>query len=256
MHSRSADDTDQVAIVTGAARGIGRATADRLAGDGYTVVGCDLPNVIEDSPAAAWELRSCDVANEADVSAFIAAIDQDHGRLDALINVAGVVLVKPLVETTWDEFQRVIDVNLGGIFLMCKHAIPVLARTGRGVIVNLGSVSGHVGQIDHSLYGASKGAIIALGRALAWELAPHQIRVVTVSPGSVDTPMLRGDIELESARTGTPIDQVKQLREQEQAFGRWADPAEIASAIAFLASPGASFITGADLLVDCGWVAK
>ena len=146
--------------------------------------------------------------------------------------------------------------NLGGTFLTCKHVIPVMKRQDGGAIVNLGSVSGHVGQVDHSLYGATKGAIIALGRALAWELAPLGIRVVTVSPGSVDTPMLRSDIELEASKTGAPFEDVKALREQEQALGRWADPSEIAEAICFLASERASFVTGADLLVDAGWVAR
>ncbi|HYP49082.1 MAG TPA: SDR family oxidoreductase, partial [Thermoleophilaceae bacterium] len=91
---------------------------------------------------------------------------------------------------------------------------------------------------------------------LAWELAPLGIRVVTVSPGSVDTPMLRGDIHIEAKRTGASFEEVKALREQEQALGRWADPSEIAEAICFLASERASFVTGADLLVDAGWVAR
>ena len=185
----------------------------------------------------------------------MADVDAEHGRIDVLANIAGVVLVKPLIECSWDEYRRLVDVNLGGTFSMIKHALGPMQRTG-GVIVNLGSVSGHVGQIDHALYGATKGAIIALGRALAWELAPQNIRVVTVSPGSVDTPMLRGDIRLESERTGMPFDEVKTLREGEQALGRWADPAEIAEAIGFLASGRAAFITGSDLLVDCGWVAR
>jgi len=120
----------------------------------------------------------------------------------------------------------------------------------------MGSVSGHVGQTDHVMYGATKGAIIAMTRALAWELAPYNIRVNSISPGSVDTPMLRGDITLEANRTGMAFAEVKKLREAEQAFNCWADPSEIAEPIYFLASDSASFITGTDLLVDCGWVAK
>jgi len=125
-----------------------------------------------------------------------------------------------------------------------------------GSIVNMGSVSGHVGQTDHAIYGSTKGAIIAFTRAVTWEVAPYNIRVNSVSPGSVDTPMLRGDITLESQRTEKPFAEVKKIREAEQAFNRWADPMEIDEAIYFLASDGASFITGTDLLVDCGWVAK
>jgi NAD(P)-dependent dehydrogenase (short-subunit alcohol dehydrogenase family) len=252
--STSSNTPPRVAVVTGAAQGIGKAAADRLFADGYAVVGGDIHGTSDHT--AKWDLRSCDVADEDQVKALIGHVTERLGRLDVLVNVAGIVIVKPLVETGWDEFQHMLSVNLGGTFLTCKHAVPALAESGSGVIVNVGSVSGHVGQIDHSLYGASKGAVIALGRALAWELAPQNIRVATVSPGSVDTAMLRSDINLEAERTGKSFAEVKTLREGEQALGRWADPAEIAAAISFLASPEASFITGADLLVDCGWVAR
>jgi NAD(P)-dependent dehydrogenase (short-subunit alcohol dehydrogenase family) len=245
----------KVALVSGAARGIGRATADLFSREGYATIGFD---VLEDEGAGErdWALERCDVSDEHGVAALVESIVSEHGRIDVLANIAGVVLVKPIVETEWDEFRRLVEVNLGGTFLTCKHVIPVMERQGGGAIVNLGSVSGHVGQVDHSLYGATKGAIIALGRALAWELAPRGIRVATVSPGSVDTPMLRGDIEIEASTTGASFEEVKALREQEQALGRWADPSEIAEAIVFLASDRASFITGADLLVDAGWVAR
>ena len=197
-----------------------------------------------------------DVSNENDVRAFVDKVMGAYGRIDALINNAGIVVVKPLEEIEWTDFRRVVDVNLGGIFLFCKHVLPVMKKQSGGAVVNMGSVSGHVGQIDHTIYGATKGAIIAFTRAVAWEVARHGIRVNSISPGSVDTPMLRADIELESKRTGIPFDGVKKEREAEQAFNRWADPKEIAEAIYFLASDKASFITGTDLLVDCGWVAK
>lgn len=245
----------KVAIVSGAARGIGRATAEQLAREGYTTVGFDVA-LEGDVGGREWELERCDVADEDAVAALVQGVAARHGRIDVLVNVAGVVLVKPLTETGWDEFRRLVDVNLGGTFLTCKHVVPVMRQQGGGAIVNLASVSGHVGQVDHALYGASKGAVLALGRALAWELAPMGIRVTSVSPGSVDTAMLRGDIEIEAARTGASFEEVKALREREQALGRWADPSEIAEAICFLAGERASFITGSDLLVDCGWVAR
>ena len=118
-----------------------------------------------------------------------------------------------------------------------------MKRQKYGAIVNMGSVSGHVGQTEHAIYGATKGAIIAFTRAAAWELAKYNIRVNSISPGSVDTPMLRSDIQLESERTGMSFEEVKKLREHEQAFDRWADPMEIAEAIYFLAGDAASFIT-------------
>jgi cyclopentanol dehydrogenase len=181
---------------------------------------------------------------------------EEMGRIDCLLNIAGVVLVKPLEETTWTEYRKIIDVNLGGMFLTCKYVIPVMKKQGGGSVVNMASVSGHVGQVRHSLYGASKGAILSFTRALAWELAPYKIRVNSVSPGSVDTPMLRDDVKGEARRLGVTFGQVKKEREAEQAFGRWADPKEIAEVVYFLAGDSASFVTGADVLADCGWTAK
>jgi len=248
-----------VAIVTGGANGIGEATARLFAQNGYAVAIIDIVDRVEQ---VATEIGGeClfakgDVSNESDVRAFVDEVMRVYGRIDALINNAGTVVVKPLEEIEWTDFRRVVDVNLGGIFLFCKHVLPIMKKQPSGAIVNMGSVSGHVGQINHTIYGATKGAIIAFTRAVAWEVARHGIRVNSISPGSVDTPMLRSDIELESRRTGIPYDRVKKEREAEQAFNRWADPKEIAEAIYFLASDKASFITGTDLLVDCGWVAK
>jgi NAD(P)-dependent dehydrogenase (short-subunit alcohol dehydrogenase family) len=252
----------KVAVITGAANGIGEATAQHFSRQGYAVALCDIADKIDEVHGALTAsgseclMRKCDVSDEAQIETFIDDIVTHFGRIDALINNAGIVIVKPLEETDWEDYRRVVDVNLGGIFLFCKHVIPVMKKQKRGAIVNMGSVSGHVGQTDHAIYGATKGAIIAFTRAIAWEVAPYTIRVNSVSPGSVDTPMLRSDIQLESRRTGKPFEEVKKIREAEQAFNRWADPAEIAEAIYFLASDAASFITGTDLLIDCGWVAK
>jgi len=252
---------ERVVIVTGAARGIGQATVKKFLENGYQVIGVDIRDqrdggVEAEQSSGRYHLYNCDVSNEDQVKNLIDHVMGRHGRIDVLVNVAGVVVVKPLDETSWGDFQRLVNVNLGGTFLMCKHTLPIMREQGDASIINLGSVSGHVGQVDHALYGATKGAIIALGRALAWEVAPYNIRVNSISPGSVDTPMLRSDIEVEARRTGLPYNQVKANRESEQAMHRWADPAEIAEAIYFMASAGASFITGTDLLVDCGWVAK
>jgi NAD(P)-dependent dehydrogenase (short-subunit alcohol dehydrogenase family) len=252
----------KVALITGAANGIGEATTRLFARRGYAVVMIDIVdrgNEIRreiESGGGACDFFTCDVAAEGDVASAVEKTMGKHGRIDVLNNNAGIVLVRPLDEIGWDEYQKVVNVNLGGIFLFCKHVIPVMKKQNGGSIVNMGSVSGHVGQVDHSLYGATKGAVIALTRALAWELAPWKIRVNSVSPGSVDTPMLRSDIRIESKKTGMSYDEVKKIREAEQAFRRWADPSEIAESIFFLAGDTASFITGTDLLVDCGWVAK
>lgn len=252
----------KVAVITGAASGIGKSSAKKFAEKGY------ITAVFDWSPAIADfgdELRNVgyecfdftgDVSKESDVIAFFSEIAKRYGRVDVLNCNAGIVVVKPLEDTSYDEFLKVAEVNIGGTFLFHKHVIPFMKQQRKGAIVNLGSVSGHVGQTEHAIYGSTKGAVIAFTRAVAWELAKYNIRVNSVSPGSVDTPMLRSDIQLESTRTGIPFDEVKRMREVEQAFNRWADPVEIAEAIYFLASDAASFITGSDLLVDCGWVAK
>ncbi|GAC1566921.1 MAG: SDR family oxidoreductase [Ktedonobacteraceae bacterium] len=252
----------RVAILTGAARGIGEAMAHLFTERGWAVAALD---VLESGRAVCDQVTrsggtcqfyQCDITDEAQVKAAVDTVFSHYGRIDILLNNAGVVLVKPLVETEWEEFQRVVNVNLGGTFLLCKHVLPIMHWQHSGSIVNMASVSGHVGQTEHALYGATKGAILSFTRALAWEVASHNIRVNSISPGSVDTPMLRSDVTLESQRTGRPFEELKRSREAEQAFNRWADPREIAEAAYFLASDAASFITGSDLIVDCGWVAK
>lgn len=254
--------TAKIAVITGAASGIGRAAALKFAGEGYAAAIFDVSGTLADVGA---EIRNSggdclefqgDVSREDDVKAFVAAVEKRYGRIDVLNCNAGIVVVKPLEETSYEEFARVAAVNIGGTFLMHKYVLPVMKKQGGGSIVNLGSVSGHVGQTEHAVYGATKGAVIAFTRAIAWEVAGYNIRVNSISPGSVDTPMLRSDIRLESERTGLPFEKVKKMREAEQAFNRWAEPEEIAETIYFLASGAASFVTGADLLVDCGWVAK
>jgi NAD(P)-dependent dehydrogenase (short-subunit alcohol dehydrogenase family) len=252
----------KVVIISGTARGIGAACMRIFAEHDYAAIGLDIlpegeavAEGIQKQGGEALFLR-CDVADESQVAACVKQVGEKYDRVDVLVNNAGIVLVKPFDQITWDEFRRTTDVNLGGHFLLCKYVLPFMKKQKSGVIVNMGSVSGHVGQTDHVMYGATKGAIIAMTRALAWELAPYNIRVNSISPGSVDTPMLRGDIDLESKRTGIPFETVKKEREAEQAFRRWAEPEEIAKPIYFLASEGASFVTGADWLVDCGWVAK
>lgn len=252
----------KVAIITGAANGIGQASALKFVKEGYAVAMIDISPALakteEMITGMGGEFLYCvgDVQDEAAMESFINMVIETYGRIDVLNNNAGIVVVKPLEDTKFEEFERVAKVNIGGTFILTKLTLPVMKRQRKGAIVNLGSISGHVGQTEHAIYGATKGAVIAFTRAVAWEVADYSIRVNSVSPGSVDTPMLRSDIQLEATRTGRSFGEVKRIREAEQAFKRWADPSEIAEAIYFLAGDGASFITGSDLLVDCGWAAK
>jgi NAD(P)-dependent dehydrogenase (short-subunit alcohol dehydrogenase family) len=252
----------RVALITGGSSGIGRATADLFSERGYDVAVLDVSEEVEGSRGRQGSKKGgrifihCDVSKENEVRAAVRKTKEMYGHINCLLNIAGVVLVKPLEEITWEEYRRTFDVNIGGMFLTCKHVVPLMKARKGGAIVNMASVSGHVGQVRHAIYGSTKGAVLSFTKALAWELAPHGIRVNSVSPGSVDTPMLRSDVIGEAKRLGVSFDRMKKEREGEQAFQRWADPREVAEAIYFLASDSASFITGTDLLVDCGWTAR
>jgi NAD(P)-dependent dehydrogenase (short-subunit alcohol dehydrogenase family) len=254
--------SDKVVVVTGGSSGIGLATVQLFAERGFIV------NILDIDPRGsevADALRSkgmrcgfvkCDVSKEAQVISAMRRISKRYGRIDILVNAAGIILIKPFEETSFAEFTRVVGVNLGGTFLLCKHVIPIMREKGGGSIVNVASISGHVGQAYHGIYGSTKGAIISLTRALAWELAPNDIRVNSISPGVVDTPMLRKDMALEAEKRGVDTESIVKERASEQALRRLAEPREIASAILFLASGEASYVNGADFIVDGGWTAR
>jgi len=250
----------KVAIITGAASGIGRATAILFAKEGAKVVVVDIND--KESAETAKIIKKegkqvlfvhADVSNEPDVKNMIKKVKESFDKIDILVNNAGIVLVKPITETTEQDFEKVVNTNYKSVFLCTKHVLPYMKKGGS--IVNVASISGHVGQINHAVYGGTKGAIISLTRALAWELAPLGIRVNSISPGSVETPMLLGDVEIEAKRLGVPIDEIRKERSDIGALHRWANPKEIAEAIFYLASDKSSYVTGTDLLVDAGWAA-
>jgi NAD(P)-dependent dehydrogenase (short-subunit alcohol dehydrogenase family) len=251
----------KVAIITGASTGIGKAAAIKFAKEGYITAIIARRNIDKVGDEIRKMGSECfdfagDVSVEEDVKKMVGEVDKRYGRVDVLNCNAGVVVVKPVEDITYDEFINVSKINVGGMFLFTKYVVPIMKRQKKGSIINLGSVSGHVGQTEHAVYGATKAGCLSFTRASAWELAPWNIRVNSVSPGSVDTPMLVGDCEGEAKRRGVPYEVIKKEREEEQAFKKWGTPEEIAGPIYFLASDEASFITGADLLVDGGWVAK
>ena len=250
----------KVAIITGAASGIGRATAILFAKEGARVIVADINDdggketvkIIKNYGKQAFFIHT-DVSKELDVKNMVKSVKKSYGKIDILVNNAGIVLVKPIIETTEQDFEAVVNTNYKSVFLCTKHLLPLMKKGGS--MVNVASISGHVGQINHAIYGGTKGAIIALTRALSWELAPLGIRVNSISPGSVETPMLLGDVEIEAKRLGVSMEKIRKERSDIGALHRWADPKEIADAILYLASDKSSYITGTDLLVDAGLAA-
>lgn len=245
---------DKVAIVTGAASGIGRASAERFAAEGASVLVADLRTEGCTEVAAALRARgfraeACvvDVRDDASVQAMVARAVRAFGGVDVLFNNAGVGNYVPFDELEPDEWDRILGVNLKGVYLGCRHAVPELRRRGGGVILNTASLSGLRAQAQNEAYCASKAGVIQLTRSLARELAEDHIRVNCICPGAVDTPLLR-------RFTGTGERADEQVAEvgRRAPLGRVARPEEIAAAALFLVSDEASFITGVALPVDGG----
>jgi NAD(P)-dependent dehydrogenase (short-subunit alcohol dehydrogenase family) len=244
----------RVCLVTGAAKGIGRAVAARLADDGASVA---LADVDEDAVVrAAEELRSAgadvtahrvDVAQSREVAAWVAATAEHFGRIDALVNNAGVAVsggVEGLSEEDWD---RVVSINLKGVWLGMKYAIPVMRATGGGSIVNMSSVQALVGFPGWAGYAATKGGIIALTQQAAVEYGPENIRVNCLAPGTIMTPMNEAIF-----RSAADPEALIADWNSSHALGRFGQPTEVAAAAAFLVSDDSSFVTGACLRVDGG----
>lgn len=253
------DFTGKVAIVTGAASGIGKATARLLALKGARVVCADVNTVaLEETVDEIAHAGGAALACPADVSvagdceaAMRAALELGEG-VDVVVNVAGIMNENDTVESTSEEdWDRVLAVNLKSVFLMSKYAIPEMRRRGSGVIVNTASVHAFANMPESASYAASKGAIVALTRQMANDLAHDRIRVVAVAPGSVDTPLSH----LSAQRLGKSLEELG-FSFDPRVLGRVAQPEEIAEAIAWLASDAASFVNGTTLVVDGGLLAK
>jgi NAD(P)-dependent dehydrogenase (short-subunit alcohol dehydrogenase family) len=236
----------KAAVVTGGAKGIGRAVAELLTERGARVCVVD----VDDSavPPGGASVRA-DVSSADDCARAVAAAADAFGRLDVLVNAAGIQRYGTVVDTPEETWDEVIGVNLKGAFLMAKHAIP---RIETGAVVNVASVQAMAAQRGVAAYSASKGGLVALTRAMAVDHAPG-IRVNAVCPGSVDTPMLRWAAETFG---GDDIEGTLRSWGEMHPMGRVASAREVAEAIAWLASDAASFVTGSALLIDGGLLSK
>ena len=247
----------KVALVTGAAGGIGRATAERLAREGAAVLLADLPGSALEAAADAVRAAggravaaAADVAREADVEALVGRAERELGGLDLLVNNAGIEgAVAPIESYPLDVFDRVLAVNVRGVFLGLRFGGPALQRRGGGAIVNLASVAGLTGEPTLSAYVASKHAVIGLTRSAALAFGAN-VRVNAVCPSPVETRMMRS---LEAGMGGgAQPELVRKMVTERIPAGRYAEPAEVAALIAVLGSDEARYINGSVYTIDGG----
>ena len=251
-----------VAVVTGAASGIGRGIALRLAEMGAVVILLDVDDIKGRATAAEIEQHggaaiflNCDVRSAAECQRAIETVverqdEERSGKIDILCNCAGVAIRKDIIELSEDEWDYALDVTLKGIFLLSREVIPHMIRSGGGSIINIGSGWSLKGGPQAASYCAAKGGVVNLTRAMAIDHGKHNIRVNCLCPGDVDTPMLRS----ECAQLGEDVQTFMQ-EAAKRPLARVGTPEDVANAVLFLASPMSTWITGAALVVDGGGLA-
>ncbi len=244
----------KIALVTGGAQGMGRTHSLLLAREGAKVVLTDVneaagqatvEEIVKSGGDAVFLLHN--VASEDDWTRVIDSAVEKYGRIDILVNNAGILIMKTLQDTTEADWDRTLDIDAKGVFLGCKAVLPAMKDSGKGSIINISSIYGLIGAPSAAAYQAAKGAVRLLTKAAAVDFAPFGIRVNSVHPGVIETPMtkdLLASPENAKAMLGTTI------------LGRAAQPEEVSAAVLFLASDDASFITGAELVVDGGYTTQ
>ncbi len=252
---------DKTALISGAASGIGRATALLFAREGARVAVTDMDEegcravaekILSDGGHAVWQ--KLDVTREADWEAAIARVGEVWGPLNVFVASAGISLAKPVAEMELSEWRRVMAINLDGVFLGTKHAVAAMRRGGGGSIVLVSSASGVKASAGASAYATSKMAVRQFARAAALEYGAEGIRVNTVLPGGVKTPMWRSmEFWKDLLRDHGTEEKVWEALGAATPLERFAEPEEIAQAILYLASDAAKFVTGAELVIDGGW---
>jgi NAD(P)-dependent dehydrogenase (short-subunit alcohol dehydrogenase family) len=247
---------DKVSVVTGAASGIGLATLRRLAAEGATIVAGDIADAsdsVRELARMGVEARfvQTDVTQASQVETLISETLSSFGRLDVLVNNAGIQLSGKISDTSEADWDRLLDVNLKGVFLCAKATIPIMQRQGGGVVVNVASELGLVGGSEIAAYCASKGGVVQLTKALAVDHAGENIRINCVCPGPVETPLLRSIVE-----SSSDPDEERRSIVEKTLLKRVAQPDEIANVILFLASNESSYMTGSIVVVDGGCTAQ
>ena len=249
------DLTDRVAVVTGGSKGLGLAIASGLASAGADIVVSSRhgDEAVAAADQTAHESSRQALGLEADVTvaekvdAVVAKTMERFGKIDILVNNAGIKIRGPIDELSYEEFRDVQRINVDGVWLMSRAVVPAMKSVGSGRIINMASTLGIVGVQNRTPYASSKGAVVQMTRALALELAPHNILCNAICPGPFLTPMNEPIAETEEA---------KKFILGAVALNRWGDLAEIQGAAIFLASDAASYVTGSMLMVDGGWTAR
>ena len=252
----------KVAIVSGGSLGIGRATAELLAAQGASVVLCGRRQAAVDDAVAAITSAggkaigvAADVSKSADAERIVRTAVESFGAVDILVNSAGIQTYGTVVETSEELWDKVFDINVKGIYLLAHFAIPEMEERGGGAIINVSSVQAFQSQKQVAAYTATKGAINALTRAMALDHAEQKIRVNTICPGSIDTPMLRHSADMFRGE-GESVDDVVNAWGGAHPIGRVGTGRDVAELICFLASDRATFITGGEFKVDGGLTAQ
>jgi meso-butanediol dehydrogenase / (S,S)-butanediol dehydrogenase / diacetyl reductase len=239
------------AVVTGVGSGLGQAIARELAAEGALVVGCDV-----NDPAGQATMDGigtyvhADVSREAQVERLIAAAVERHGRLHVMVNNAAVQIEQELADTTEEQLDRILGVNLKGVFFGCKHAVRAMRPAGGGAIVNIASILGLVGDGILAAYCAAKGGVLGITRATAVQYGRDGIRCNAVCPGDIDTPLVQAYFD-----TADDPDALRAEISAEYPLARIAQPREVARTVVFLAGEDASFMSGQPLVVDGGLLA-